>query len=167
MIKIGKDTAVIPCFYLFALLDNASRYIVTLIITDGDFLNYDFELYKESKYANYTEYGHGPYEEGSVRHRRMYTYPNPLNSKITEFHMRMILIAKKVDFDKLDNFSGITEQIIREDNKGNKFYYYLKDVNNSSNQNLPLTTLKDIFETCKQRKPKERTAAMPYIPEVI
>ena len=77
LIKIGAETIVIPCFYLFALLDSSSTNIVTLIILDGDFLNYDFELHKESKYSNYTEYNHGPYGEGSVRHRKMYTYPNP------------------------------------------------------------------------------------------
>ena len=49
LIKVGDDTIVIPCFYLFALLDNSSKNIVTLIILDGDFLNYDFDLHKEAK----------------------------------------------------------------------------------------------------------------------
>ena len=53
--------------------------MVTTILMDGDFLNYDFELHKDAKYANQSEYDHGPYGEGSIRHRRMYTYPNPLN----------------------------------------------------------------------------------------
>lgn len=165
MIKLGNDTVVIPCFYLFALLDNSSRYIVTLIIIDGDFLNYDYDLYKEAKYSNYTEYKHGPYEEGSVRHRKMYTYPNPLNSKISEFFLRMILVAKKADFDKLSDLSNISEQIIRSDKFGNDFYYYLKDID-KSDQLSKLKTLKDIFEECKTRKPKARTAAMPSIPSL-
>ncbi len=92
MIRVGAETIVIPCFYFFALLDCWSKNIVTLIVMDGGFLNYDFDLHKESKYSNYTEYNHGPYAEGSVRHRKMYTYPNPLNAKITEFHLRQILI---------------------------------------------------------------------------
>lgn len=163
MIKLGNDTIVIPCYYLFALLDNSSRYIVTLIIMDGDFLNYDYDLYKEAKYANYTEYGHGPYNEGSVRHRKMYTYPNPLNSKISEFFLRMILVAKKSNFDKLSDSQHISEQIVRSDRFGNDFYYYLKDVNNLNNPST-LDTLKDIFDECKKRKPKARTAAMPTIP---
>jgi|SRR5680860_178439 len=165
MIKVGKDTVIIPCFYLFALLDSASRYIVTMIIVDGDFLNYDFDLYKEAKYANYSEYDHGPYAEGSVRHRRMYTYPNPLNSKISEFHMRMILLAKKSDFDKLTDKSNISEQVVRSDKDGNDFYYYLKDMANPSEvDSNALITLKDVFATCKNRKAKKRTAAMPAIP---
>lgn len=70
LVKIGKDTVVIPCYYLFALLNPDSTEIITLIMMDGDFLNYDFELHKESKYSNFTEYNHGPFGEGSVRHRK-------------------------------------------------------------------------------------------------
>jgi hypothetical protein len=165
MIKQGKDTVIIPCFYLFALLDSSSRYIVTLIVADGDLLNYDIQLYKESKYANFTEYGHGPYAEGSVRHRRMYTYPNPLNSRIAELHMRMILIAKKVDFGRLQRGSGIVAEIVRTDRHGNDFIYALKDVTRSSDEiGQELITIRDIFKHCKKRQPKERTAAMPNIP---
>jgi len=47
MIKVGIETIIIPCFYLFALLDTTSKNIVILILLDGDFLNYDFELHKE------------------------------------------------------------------------------------------------------------------------
>lgn len=167
MIKQGKDTVIIPCYYLFALLDTASRYIVTLIIADGDFLNFDIDLYKAAKYANYTEYEHGPYAEGSVRHRRMYTYPNPLNSRIAELHARMVLIAKKASFDKLGDRSFLTEQIIRVDKHNNEFFYLLKDVTiPAQKKTRSLPTLLDIFKDCKKRQPKERTAAMPIIPGV-
>jgi len=170
-IKVGSETIIIPCFYLFALLDIDSINIVTLIIIDGDFLNYDFELHKESKYSNFTEYNHGPYGEGSVRHRKMYTYPNPLNAKISEFHLRQILVAKKNDFEKIKSTDSVSEQIIRVDKYGNSFYYYLKDetkVEDASKlkeENIgSLITLTDIFDACKQRTPKERTAAIPTIP---
>lgn len=164
LIKIGEETIIIPCFYLFALLDIESKNIVTLILLDGDFLNYDFELHKESKYSNYTEYNHGPYGEGSVRHRKMYTYPNPLNSKISEFHLRQILVAKKTELEKIKATNSVTEQIIRVDKFGNSFYYYLKDETNSKTTKGDLKTLTDIFDACKQRTPKERTAAIPSIP---
>jgi hypothetical protein len=165
MIKIGSETLIIPCFYLFALLDSSSTNIVSLIIIDGDFLNYDFDLHKESKYSNYTEYSHGPYGEGSVRHRKMYTYPNPLNSKIKEFHLRQILIAKKADFERINKENNIFEQVIRTDKFGNDFYYYLKDeTSNANGSNNNLETLVGIFDACKQRTPKERTAAIPSIP---
>ncbi|MBL4735899.1 MAG: hypothetical protein JKY18_11300 [Flavobacteriales bacterium] len=167
LIKVGDETIVIPCYYLFALLDTSSRNIVTLILVDGDFLNYDFELHKEAKYSNYTEYAHGPYQEGSVRHRKMYTYPNPLNSKIKEFHLRQILIAKKVEFEKSGDSTNITIQIVREDKFGNSFFYLLKDdVSGVKNVEFGLSTLKDVFDACKKRKPKERTAAIPTIPPI-
>jgi hypothetical protein len=165
LIKVGADSVVIPCFYLFALLDNSSTNIVTLILLDGDFLNYDFELHKESKYSNFTEYNHGPYGEGSIRHRKMYTYPNPLNSKISEFHLRQILVAKKSDFEKIKSTDSVSEQIIRTDKYGNSFFYYLKDETKSvSKSKGSLATLTDIFDACKLRTPKERTASIPTIP---
>jgi hypothetical protein len=164
-IKIGAETIIIPCFYLFPLLNSDSRNIVSLIILDGDFLNYDFELHKESKYSNYTEYNHGPYGEGSVRHRKMYTYPNPLNSKISKFHLRQILIAKKAELEKIKSTDSVTEQIIRVDKYGNSFYYYLKDETAQDiNEKGSLKTLTDIFDACKRRSPKERTASIASIP---
>jgi hypothetical protein len=63
LIKVGGDTVEIPCFYLFALLDATSTNMVTTIIMDGDFLNYDFEMHKDAKYANQSEYSHGPTEK--------------------------------------------------------------------------------------------------------
>lgn len=167
MIKVGIETIIIPCFYLFALLDISSLNIVTLIILDGDFLNYDFDLHKESKYSNYTEYNHGPYGEGSIRHRKMYTYPNPLNSKINHFHMRQILVAKKTDFEKINETQHIAKQIIRTDKFGNSFFYYLKDeTNNKPNSLCTVETLEGIFDACKQRQPKARTASMPILPPI-
>ena len=164
-VKVGIETIIIPCFYLFALLDNSSINIVTLVILDGDFLNYDFELHKESKYSNYTEYNHGPYQEGSIRHRKMYTYPNPLNSKISNFFLKHILVAKKVDFEKIDEYNHITSQVIRNDKYNNSFFYAVKDeTKGANNPQNDLVIIRDIFEACKQRSPKERTAAIPTIP---
>jgi hypothetical protein len=168
LIKVGAETIVIPCFYLFALLDKDSMNIVTLILVDGDFLNYDFELHKESKYSNYTEYNHGPYGEGSIRHRKMYTYPNPLNSKISEFHLRQILVAKKSELEKINSTNSVSEQIVRTDKYGNSFYYYLKDETKTTSKSQGnLATLTGIFDACKHRSPKERTAAIPSIPPLV
>ena len=160
LIKIGSETLVIPCFYLFALLDNKSENIVSLIMIDGDFLNYDVDLHKESKYSNYTEYNHGSYGEGSIRHRKMYPYPNPLNSKIKSFHLRQIIVAKKIDFERINEQNNIYEQIIRTDKFGNNFYYYLKDETTGAEPNNTLQTITGIFDACKERLPKERTAAI-------
>ncbi len=167
-VKVGIETVIIPCFYLFALLDSSSQNIVTLIFLDGDFLNYDFELHKESKYSNYTEYNHGPYNEGSIRHRKIYTYPNPLNSKIATFHLNFIFVAKKKDLEVLKEDTNITAQIIRKDKYENSFYYLIKDEStvNQLDKNKQLDTIQGIFDACKQRLPKERTASVPILPHL-
>ncbi len=165
LVKVGDETVVIPCFYLFALLSPDSTKIVSSILLDGDFLNYDFNLHKESKYSNYTEYNHGPYGEGSIRHRKMYTYPNPLNSKIASFFMRHVVVAKKIDFERIaDTNCRFTERIVRTDRHGNSFYYYLDDeLGNARVPKEGLRTLTGIFDACKVRKPKERVAAIPVL----
>lgn len=166
MVKVGGDTIIVPCYYLFALLSPMSDRIITLIILDGDFINYDFELHKEAKYSNYTEYSHGPYGEGSVRHRRMYTYPNPLNSQLEMFHLHQLLVVKKSSLEMRPEAQNVKEQIIRTDKYGNSFYYSLVDETNSENKPKRLVTLTNIFDACKQRKPKERVAYIPEIPKL-
>ena len=166
MVKVGGDTIIVPCYYLFALLSSMSDRIITLIILDGDFINYDFELHKEAKYSNYTEYSHGPYGEGSVRYRKMYTYPNPLNSQLEMFHLHQLLVVKKSSLEMRPEAQNVKEQIIRTDKYGNSFYYSLVDETNSENKSKRLITLTNIFDACKQRKPKERVAYIPEIPKL-
>lgn len=166
-VKLGEDTVIVPCFYLFALLDAESKNIVTLILLDGDFLNYDLDLHKEAKYSNFSEYNHGPYGEGSVRHRKMYTYPNPLNSKISDFAMKHILVAKKADLSGIVPMTSIHEQIVREDKFNNSFYYYLVDeVDAPRQKGETLKTLKNIFDECKTRVKRDRVVYMPTIPAI-
>lgn len=167
LIKIGEETIEIPCFYLFALLNVNSDAIVTLIIMDGDFLNYDFNLHKKAKFANISEYNHGPYGEGSVRHRRMYTYPNPLNWKLSFFHLRHIVVAKKHDLEVAKETSYSSEIIVRDDIYDNSFFYLIKDetrgdLKNVDFEKIPL--LKDVFAACKARTEKERSASLPVLP---
>jgi len=165
LIKVGDNTVEVPCFYLFALLSPDSSSMVTTILMDGDFLNYDFDLHKNAKYANLSEYNHGPYGEGSVRHRRMYTYPNPLNYKLKFFHLRHILVIKKHDFMNVPNDIPCTDLIIRDDMYKNPFRYLVLDNNSERQAQLDkLPVRRDIFKSCKGRKPKARTASMPCLP---
>lgn len=168
LIKVGRNTVEVPCFYLFALLGHNSASMVTSILMDGDFLNYDFDLHKNAKYANQSEYHHGPYGEGSVRHRRMYTYPNPLNYKLTFFHLRHILVIKQQDIAFLSTRKvPWTDLIVRDDKFQNSFHYAVID-NSCKAISLPLDKLpvqRDVFKECKMRKPKDRTASMPQLPE--
>ena len=169
LVKVGENTVEVPCFYFFALLSPDSSSMVTTILMDGDFLNYDFELHKDAKYANQSEYDHGPYGEGSVRHRRMYTYPNPLNYKLSFFHLRHILIVKQHELASFaTRWAPCTDLIIRDDKYENSFHYVVIDCTSDGKLPFPLEKLpvrQDIFKACKERKPKERTAAMPQLPE--
>ena len=162
LIKVGSDTVAIPCFYLFCLLDPSSEAIVTLILMDGDFLNYDFNLHKKAKTANVSEYNHGPYGEGSVRRRAMYTYPNPLNAKLSFFHLRKTLVIKSFDSENLRIEDKSTHTIHRDDIYGNSFHYSIIDTTVApSSGDKPV--LKDVFKACKDRKPKKRTHSTPRI----
>jgi len=164
LIKIDGDTVEIPCFYLFCLLSNDSQNIVTLILMDGDFINYDFNLHKKAKYSNVSEYNHGPYGEGSVRHRDMYTYPNPLNSKLPFFHLRKILVMKKHDAEVMGIDNRATHIVRRDDIYGNHFYYLIIDYTTSPPNQPQLLT--DVFKACKERKPRARTPAMPKLEKI-
>ncbi len=166
LIKCGGDTLVIPCYYIYALLNPQSTEIITLVIVDGDFINYDFNLHKEAKYSNFTEYGHGPYQEGSVRHRKMYTYPNPLNTRLDCFYHHKILVAKKSMINLHELACPVNKEIVRTDKYGNSFYYYI--INEISPQTAisSLRTITDIFSKCKLRNPKERVAYIPEIPKI-
>ena len=169
IIKVGDDSEIVPLFYLFALLNPSNTAITTLILLDGDFFFFFFKLHKEAKTSNYMEYGHGPFGEGSVRHRKMYVYPNPLNSKLEFFANRKIVVAKKSDFEKINDLSNITEEILRDDEFGNRFRFLLKDENSklyklSENDRLPI--LKDVFLPLKEREQKERTLSVPCIPKL-
>lgn len=164
MIKVGKDTCIVPCYYLFALLNQDSTNILTLILLDGDFINYDFELHKEAKYSNYTEYNHGPYGEGSVRHRKMYTYPNPLNSSLSILFLHQVMILKKSSVGHSKISEHVTDEIVRTDKYGNSFYYALIDVNSNRETHHKFSVISDIFASCKTRQPKKRVAYIPEIP---
>lgn len=169
LVKVEDDTIIIPCFYLFALLNQDNTSIVTLILVDGDFLNFDFDLHKESKISNFTEYNHGPYGEGSVRHRKMYTYPNPLNSKIDQFHLKFLLIAKKYELESSGLDHNIFAHIERKDVRGNTFKYLMrndlegKNVNASSGS-TSIIELANIFDACKEREARDRSPSIVSIP---
>ena len=162
LIKVNKVTVDIPCYYLYCLLSNDSTSIVTFILMHGDFINYDFNLHKESKISNYTEYNHGPYGEGSVRHRAMYTYPNPLNYKLSCFHLRKIFVGKQPDVTNLRLDTKVTHHIERLDIYNNNFMYSVVDLSHT-NSGLEPKLIKDIFSACKQREAKPRTPSMPTL----
>ncbi|WP_131817575.1 hypothetical protein [Photorhabdus australis] len=67
LIKMDNAIVDIPCYYMYALLSNDSSSIVTFILMHGDFINYDFNLYKKAKVANQTEYIPNRFQDASRR----------------------------------------------------------------------------------------------------
>ena len=165
IVKVVNDDVVIPNFYLFCLLNKTSTGIVSLILMDGDFINYDLDIHKESKISNFTEYNHGPYGEGSFRNRRMYTYPNPLNYKLKCFHLQHSFVIKKHDatVQKIDNRARI--EIQRDDIHGNSFKYVVIDLD-SKTLPVPVPVLTGIFDACKMRVAKVRTPSKVRLPAI-
>ena len=166
-IKIGGTVSNIRVYYLFALLAPDQNSLTTLVLLDGDFLNYDFDLHLKGKYANGSTYGHGSYGEGSVRGRAMYNYPNPLNSAIKPLFGKHSLIVKEGLAYQLDKSSLIySAQIIRTDINGDDFLYRLySDDGKQLNPQKPTPIIRDIFSGCKERKPKKSVAYMVDISE--
>ena len=163
MIRVGGSSVEIPCYYLYALLSNDSTCIVTFILMHGDFINYDFDLHKEAKVANQTEYYHGPYGEGSVRHRAMYTYPNPLNYKLGCFYTRKVFVGKQYDCGTLGISHLATEEVSRRDIHGNVYLYNIIDNSKKVHTTQPVV-IEDIFAGCKARTARKRiSASMPVL----
>jgi hypothetical protein len=92
----------------------------------------------------------------------MYTYPNPLNTKIETFFGKQVLIGKKADFETIPEQIAPSAEIERVDKFNNAFYYWL--INEVESKSSNLTFITDIFSACKTRKEKTRNAVIPTIP---
>jgi len=161
-IKIGGKESRIKTFYFFGLLSFDKTHLISSSLIDGDFLNYDFDLHLQGKYLNTSQYGHGPYCEGSVRGRAMYNYPNPMNVNIPTFHKKHSFIIKDEYIYQMDE-SPLYEssKIERKDIKGGVINYtqYTQELT----QNIECIT--EIFSACKKRKPRKRKAYLTEIAE--
>lgn len=159
-IKIGGQSSRIKTYYFFALVSATKNKLISSSLIDGDFLNYDFDLHIQGKYLNTSQYGHGPYGEGSVRGRAMYNYPNPMNTALDAFHKKHSFIIKDEFLYQMDSAPLFTSsKIAREDIKG-KVINYTQYVSTEVERVEEIT---DIFADCKARKPRPRKA---YITEI-
>lgn len=154
----------IPNYYLFALLKN--NCIITSVICHGNFLNCDYELHLESKISNNSTYSHGSYSEGSIRHRKMYTFPNPLNSKLSVFskkHCLVVPIEEKTvlqEYNKSRKFK--IRNCVRESLKFGNQEFIIIYINNET---IPEEIMiRDIFADCKKRTAKDRVPYTVKIP---
>ena len=161
-IKIGGKESRIKTFYFFGLLSFDKKHLISSSLIDGDFLNYDFDLHLQGKYLNTSQYGHGPYGEGSVRGRAMYNYPNPMNVNIPTFHKKHSFIIKDEYIYQMDESSLYeSSKIERKDIKGEVINY--TQYTQEPTQNIENIT--EIFSACKKRKPRKRKAYLTEIAE--
>jgi hypothetical protein len=94
----------------------------------------------------------------------MYTYPNPLNYKLSFFHLRHILVIKKHDLSATGLPLSCTDIVLRDDKYNNTFHYIVID--NTTKSELAIDKLpvrSDVFRASKDRKPRERVASMPKL----
>lgn len=161
-IKIGGKESRIKTFYFFGLLSFDKTHLISSSLIDGDFLNYDFDLHLQGKYLNTSQYGHGPYGEGSVRGRAMYNYPNPMNVNIPAFHKKHSFIIKDEYAYQMDESSlYVSSKIERKDIKDGVINY--TQYTQEPTQNIEFIT--EIFSACKNRKPRKRKAYLTEIAE--
>lgn len=159
-IKIGGQVSRIKTYYFFGLLSNDKNSLISSCLMDGDFLNYDFDLHMQGKYQNTSQYGHGPYGEGSVRGRAMYLYPNPMNVSISTFHKKHTFVIKEeYSYQIRANELNLISRIERTDLKNNTVTY----TQYSTTPSNSIETVRDIFGKCKERSRKER---QPYLTEI-
>ena len=159
-IKIGGNLSTIKTYYFFGLISYDQTYIVSSCLMDGDFLNYDFELHLQGKYTNTSQYGHGPYGEGSVRGRAMYNYPNPMNTELKNFYKKhSLVINSEFAYQAQESSMSLFAEIERKSIDGDIFTYQQFIVDEVENK----LHIADIFNKCKIRKEKKRSA---YITEI-
>jgi len=154
----------IPLYYYFALIQN--NRIISTVFCDGDFLSNDYEFHKDSKISNTSTYGHGSYGEASIRHRKMYLFPNPLNTNLSLFskkHSLILPIEVKEIAEKYAKDQGYTTKTcVREANNGKKIEFIIVYTNTDGLPNS--NNFQNIFEQCREREPKGRSPYVVSIP---
>lgn len=161
-IKIGGRVSKIKTYYFFGLLSFCQSFLVSSCLLDGDFLNYDFDLHLQGKYLNTSQYGHGPYGEGSVRGRAMYLYPNPMNTELSCFYKKDSLIVRdELSYQINDERLHRLATIERIDIHNNKLIYAQYADNPAENE----ATITDVFARCKTRTRKPRQAYLTELSE--
>lgn len=155
-VRVDGQMLIVPVFYFFALL--FEEKIITSVLCDGDFLNSDYQLHRDGKVSNESTYNHGSFGEASIRHRKMYNFPNPLNSAISVFANHHCLITKSEYLSEVPIHSNhrLSRKLIeREHVDGSVDSYDCF----STNQKMPHLN-RNIFSGCRERTPKKRS---PYV----
>lgn len=158
----------IPGYYIFVLLDhriqNRSRNILTFILSGGDLLNDDFDLYLTSKTLNESTYDHGPYGEGSVRGRMMYVYPNPLDSKINQLAGEVSLIHEAGDLHRIFPELRLLYRALRRKRDGTTREFFIYRHKNFVTNSVLAPLALELFARARHRSAKKRSAYKFVLP---
>lgn len=100
VVEIGDVETIIPCYYLVVQLEEIEKEyeIGTMAMIDGDFINKDFDLYKEATGIREKRIDLGTYGDGMDRQRPMFVFPNPLG--IPGIRSERSTLISKEDFLK-------------------------------------------------------------------
>lgn len=148
-VKVGKrDASVNPCrtdidfnstvpcgivpyrgkqlrtFYYFALYENFKddplrAEAIALCVVDGNFLNNDFNI--ASTHKNTSASGFGSYQDGFIRTRKMYRFPNPLT--VPQLRYKNALVVEDGDTELEDGQLKLTGKLTKKD-KDNKIHTF-------------------------------------------
>jgi hypothetical protein len=155
VVDIDKKETTVPCFYLIVQLveieiegEENMVEIGTMTMIHGDFINSDFELYKQAVGVRTKKIDLGSNGDGMDRQRPMFVFPNPLNIPGIRGE-RSTLISKEEYGDK---HIGKVAELNRV--SGEKFYAY------QTGRQLtgPFTTVNRSPETRKRSKLKIETS---------
>ena len=155
-IKVNNKSELIETFYYFALLKGNSE-VITTVICHGDFLNNDLNFHLESKTSNESTYKHGSYGEASIRHRNMYNFPNPLNSKIDLFAQHHSFIIPPHLVEPIPTWAECYARYViqRESIDGEVSEFVVLSTNTTMTEGSVLT---GVFDACKERTKKKRVS---------
>lgn len=124
VVEINDKETIIPCFYLVVQLEEIENEyeIGKMAMIDGDFINKDFNLYKEATGIREKRIDLGTYGDGMDRQRPMFVFPNPLGINGIRSE-RSTLISK---YDYLDNARWCKDELSKVAilNRDEPFYAY-------------------------------------------
>jgi hypothetical protein len=121
-----EDGTKIRAHYLFMLYEGVAELEVegiAMVLTDGDFLNCDFEL--AESHENISQSGFGSYGDAWVRHRKMYRFPNPLTEP--DFRYQNVFVTKEPNLEKdypVLYDAAVKEKVEIATGTKRKFYVY-------------------------------------------
>lgn len=108
------------CFYAVARysVERNNGYLQDFTICDGDFFNHNRQL--AFSHANSQETEFGDYEDGVVRHRKMYSFPSPLRQV-----KGVSLISKFDNLTSINRDLVLRARIERTSRTGQIFNFYV------------------------------------------